>query len=48
MKKSGVELNSTKKILLDTALMELESYNEPLKKICEHIDNFNHKFLGQK
>ena len=40
-------LNETNE-MLDTTLMELESYNEPLKKICEHIDNFNHKFLGQK
>ena len=40
-------LNETNE-MLDTTLMELESYNEPLKEICEHIDNFNHKFLGQK
>ena len=40
-------LNETNE-MLDTTLMELESYNELLKKICEHIDNFNHKFLGQK
>lgn len=40
-------LNETNE-MLDTTLMELESYNEPLKKICKHIDNFNHKFLGQK
>ena len=40
-------LNETNE-MLDTTLMELESYNEPLKKIYEHIDNFNHKFHGQK
>lgn len=34
--------------MLDETLNELESYNEPLKKVSEQIDKFNHKFLKIK
>ena len=34
--------------MLDETLNELESYNGPLKKVCEQINKFNHKFLKIK
>ena len=34
--------------MLDETLNELESYNGPLKKVCEKINKFNHKFLKIK
>lgn len=40
-------INQTNK-MLDETLLELETYNEPLKKISDQIDKFNRKFLGQK
>lgn len=40
-------INQTNEMLEET-LIELESYNEPLKKICNQIDKFNHKFLSKK
>ena len=30
--------------MLDETLNELESYNGSLKKVCEQINKFNHKF----
>lgn len=44
----NIEMFKETNEMLDETLSELESYNEPLKKISEQIDNFNRKFLGQK
>ena len=44
----GIERIEQTNDMLDETLVELQSYNEPLEKICQQIDQFNHKFLGQK
>lgn len=44
----NIEMFKETNEMLDETLAELESYNEPLKKISEQIDNFNRYYSPKK